>query len=536
MDRHAPLGLAMTQFRNLLFLAIALPPYAATRQSPIESLTLAHPKSTMTHRTEVICRTADIRAIEARASSNLMERAGRAAADLALRLVGEDAAPVLIVCGPGNNGGDGLTMARQLVCAGKKVCVVFDADPAQLPADAAAAWQAFIAAGGKTVNEIPDARWSLAVDAIFGIGLTRAISGRYESWVAAFNQLPCPRLALDIPSGLDADTGATMGPVVCATHTITFIAIKPGLLTHDGPDCCGQIELAPLGMEPDTETGGWVNDPSQFSRFLTPRLKNSHKGRFGNVGIVGGAAGMAGAALLAARAALKLGAGRVFVGCLDETLPPLDVMQPELMLRAAGDVPGLADALAIGPGLGQSPRALELLRETMLREVPLVLDADALNLVAGHPVLQRQLSRRSAPSVLTPHPLEAARLLGCEAGHIQADRIGSALRLAKTFNAIVVLKGCGSVIAQGPRWWINRSGNPGMASAGMGDVLTGLIVSLLVQGWEAGAATRAATFIHGQAADDCVAAGMGPIGLCASDTIIAARTVLNRLVQQWAHR
>lgn len=490
----------------------------------------------MAYRSEVICRTADIRAIEARATCNLMERAGRAAARLALQLIGDNDSPVLILCGPGNNGGDGFTMARHLMAAGKKVCVVFATDPARLPTDAAAAWQAFTASGGCALSEMPQESWSLGVDAMFGIGLARAIGGPFEQWVSTFNQLPCPRLALDIPSGLDADTGATLGPTVRATHTLTFIAMKPGLLTADGPDHCGQIEVDALGADAHTDACGQVNDPSQFSHFLTPRAKNTHKGRFGNVGIVGGATGMAGAALLAGRAALKLGAGRVFVGCLDQTLPPVDLVQPELMLRAADEIFAPADALAIGPGLGQSAHALELLRVAIQCKVPLVLDADALNLVSAHPVLERQLARRELPTVLTPHPLEAARLLGCEASDIQAGRLDAARSLAKKFNAAVVLKGCGSVIAMDEQWWINRSGNPGMASAGMGDVLTGLVTSLLAQGWEAGAALRAAVFIHGQAADDCVVAGAGPIGLCASDTIAASRTVLNRLIQQAACR
>ncbi len=494
------------------------------------------PNDDMAYRAAVICRTAEIRAIEARASGHLMEHAGRAAADLALRLIAEDPAPVLILCGPGNNGGDGFTMARHLLAAGKKVCVVFASDPARLPADAAGAWQAFTASGGSTVSEPPQDRWSLAVDALFGIGLTRAPGAPFDAWIATFNSLPCPRLALDIPSGLDADTGATLGPTVRATCTLTFIALKPGLLTADGPDHCGQIDVSSLGVDAHTDTSGWVNDPSQFAAFLTPRAKNTHKCRFGNAGIVGGAPGMAGAALLAGRAALKLGAGRVFVGCLDDRLPPVDVVQPELMLRAADEIFALADALAIGPGLGQSARALELLRAAIQHDAPLVLDADALNLVSAHAVLQRQLARRESPTVLTPHPLEAARLLGCEAADIQAARLEAACSLAKKFNAAVVLKGCGSVLAMDEKWWINRSGNPGMASAGMGDVLTGLIASLLAQGWEAGAALRAAAFIHGQAADDCVAAGAGPIGLCASDTIYASRTVLNRLIQQAACR
>jgi len=240
---------------------------------------------------------------------------------------------------------------------------------------------------------------------------------------------------------------------------------------------------------------------------------------------------MMGAALLAGRAALRLGAGRVFVGLLDLRLLGVDPLQPELMLRPAHDAIGLAGALAVGPGLGQADAALELLRTAIGAEAPLVLDADALNLLAQHPVLAGRLRRRPLPTILTPHPAEAARLLDCETGAIQQDRIAAALELARRFNACVVLKGCGSVLAAPDgHWAINPTGNAGMASAGMGDVLTGMVAALLAQGWEAWPALAGAVWLHGDAADRLVEQGIGPIGLAAGELIDEARASLNALV------
>ena len=478
-----------------------------------------------------------IRAIEARflpdASPPLMERAGTAAAQVALEMLGDREGPVLVACGPGNNGGDGFVLARHLLHAGCDVTVTFAGDAATLPADAHEAHGEWLDAGGHCVPDIPHGAFALAVDALFGIGLTRSIEGRHAEWVSRLNAMDGPILAIDTPSGLDVDTGRVLGPCVRAAHTATFIAIKPGLLTLDGPDHAGEITLCGLDLDYADQfaSPGCVNGPALFSAHLVPRPRNSHKGLNGNAVVLGGAPGMAGAALLAGRAALRLGAGRVFVGLLDQGLPGVDPIQPELMLRPARDAVSLAGALAVGPGLGQSDAALELLRNAIEADVPLVLDADALNLLAQHPVLAGRLRRRPLPTILTPHPAEAARLLGCDTDAVQQDRIAGALELTRRFNACVVLKGCGSVLAAPDgRWSVNPTGNAGMASAGMGDVLTGMVAALLAQGWDAWAALAGGVWLHGDAADRLVENGIGPIGLAAGELIDEARRSLNQLV------
>lgn len=481
-----------------------------------------------------------IRAIEARflpeAKPPLMERAGLAAAELAQRLLGGREGPVLVACGPGNNGGDGFVLARHLLHAGREVIVAYAGDPAKLPDDAREARGEWLDAGGECLRDIPDGHFALAVDAVFGIGLARPIEGFYADWVERLNRLrspSCPLLAIDTPSGLDVDSGHTLGPCVRASHTATFIALKPGLLTHDGPDHAGQVTLCELELDYRGEffSSGCLNTPQLFAAHLRPRLRNSHKGAYGNAVIIGGAPGMVGAALLAGRAALRLGAGRIYVGLLDDSLLGVDQLQPELMLRPAREALTLASALAVGPGLGQSETALELLRAAVDAAVPLVLDADALNLLARHPVLAGHLRRRTLPALLTPHPAEAARLLETDVEPIQRDRVASALELARRFNAIVGLKGCGSVLAAPDgKWAINPTGNPGMASAGMGDVLTGIAAALLAQGWEAWPALAGAVWLHGDAADRLVARASGPIGLAAGELIDEARASLNVLI------
>jgi len=264
---------------------------------------------------------------------------------------------------------------------------------------------------------------------------------------------------------------------------------------------------------------------------LKPRALNSHKGDYGSVGIIGGDHGMVGAALLAGRAALKLGAGRVYLGLIARDAPLLDVEQPELMLRSADEVLKLTNlsCLAVGPGLGQTPDAAFYLKWALESRLPLVLDADALNLIAMDTSLAALPGKRKAPTLLTPHPAEAARLLGTSTSEVQADRVGAAITLADKFSSLIVLKGAGSICAA-PKgtWHINTSGNPGMASAGMGDVLTGMIAALLSQGVEPKTALLAAVYLHGAAADHAVASGAGPVGLTASETINAARALLNR--------
>jgi len=480
---------------------------------------------------------AGIREIEGKlipsARPSLMERAGRAAAEDAVRLIMDRPGPILIACGPGNNGGDGFVMARQLAQAGREVQVAFAGDAQALPADAAKACADYQAAGGNMVSDLPAAPaqgWALVVDAIFGIGLKRPVEGRYAEWIRTLNAQSSPRMALDVPSGLDADTGQPLGTTFRASHTTTFIALKPGLLTNDGPDYCGEINVQRLDIDPPAwlPAAGHAVTPALFRAQLVPRPRNTHKGLYGDAAILGGNAGMVGAALLAGRAALWLGTGRVYVGLLDPKGPAVDFVHPELMLRQAARLPERLSALAIGPGLGTEESSVAELNAALAREIPLVLDADALNLAGRDPALQDRLAARQAPTVLTPHPAEAGRLLGITTAAVQADRLQAALEIAKCLRALVVLKGCGSIIATPDgRWFINGTGHPGMASAGMGDVLTGLVVGFLAQGWPAEAALIAGVHLHGAAADRLAREGIGPIGLSASETIDAARGVFN---------
>ncbi|MDQ8021626.1 MAG: NAD(P)H-hydrate dehydratase [Moraxellaceae bacterium] len=471
-----------------------------------------------------------IRAVEARHHDllpPLMERAGRAAADVALRILGEARGCVLVVAGPGNNGGDGFVVARLLKEAGRDVVVACHSDACVLPPDAASARAAWDAAGGRTVADFVGSQWGLVVDALFGIGLKRPVDGRHAECIARINAMSCPVLALDVPSGLDADTGVVRGCAVRATHTASFIALKPGQLTLDGPDHCGELSLHDLGLDVPAGAGALL-DRSSFASQLRARPRNAHKGMFGDAGVIGGAPGMTGAALLAARASLKLGAGRIFLGLLDAEAPAFDPACPELMLRQPGDLHLLSSALAVGPGLGQSEQALQQLRRALGFTGPLLLDADALNLLAANPGMQQALGRREAATVLTPHPAEAARLLQCSTAEVQADRVASACDMARRFQACVVLKGCGSVLATPEgNWYINTSGHSGMASAGMGDVLSGLVLALLAQGWPAMPALAAGVHLHGCAAERLARAGVGPVGLSASELIDAARAEFN---------
>lgn len=469
----------------------------------------------------------------ANATPSLMERAGAAAAAEALRLMQGCRGRVLVAAGPGNNGGDAFVVARHLYNTGYDVTVAFAGDPKRLTADAGTAYAAWKSAKGETVADIPPQDFSLVIDGLFGIGLQRPVSGLYADWIERINQFDCPILALDIPSGLDSDTGRILGNAVRATHTASFIALKPGLLTLDGPDCCGTLSVHDLGLDCESvqPADGHVLDVHAFARHLRPRARNSHKGSNGNAVIIGGARGMAGAALLAGRAALKCGAGRVYLGMLDDQAITVDTVQPELMLRAPLDLSasGAADAMAVGPGLGDSEAARALLRQCLGSECALVLDADALNLISRHDALAELVTKRKAATLLTPHPAEAARLLGKSTDAVQADRVASAHELALRYQASVVLKGCGSVVAfPTGQWLINTSGNPGLSSAGMGDVLTGVLVSLIAQGWPADSALLGAVHLHGAAADELVRRGVGPNGLTASEVIDAIRTEINR--------
>ena len=450
--------------------------------------------------------TDDIRRIEQAAGEvepPLMERAGTAAAELAARLASDRQKDVLVLAGPGNNGGDARIVSALLHEQYFRVTLV---DKPEVPADKP---------------------WALLIDGLFGIGLARDIEGDYARLIDYANRQHCPVLALDVPSGLHSDTGRVMGRAVRATHTLTFIGLKPGLLTLDGPDHCGEISVADLGL-PVQKPTAWVASPELFRNVLKRRPRNFHKGMAGSLGILGGAGGMSGAALLAGRAALKLGAGRVYVGLLDATLP-VDPAAPELMLRHADDALGQdLNALVVGPGLGQSERAETLVGAALASELPCVLDADALNLISQSEDLRHACARRRAETIVTPHPAEAARLLAESTATVQGDRVKAARALSENLNAHVVLKGNGSILAARDRhWFVNTTGNAGMASAGMGDVLAGLLGALLAQGYSGEAALVLGPHLHGAAADELARIGVGSIGMTATEVIDAARRVWN---------
>lgn len=480
----------------------------------------------------------EIRALEARhGTAGLMEKAGLAAATLAQELI-LDGLPVLVLAGPGNNGGDALVAARHLTSAWHKVDVVFTGDAAKLPDDAHAACAAWLASGGEILTEIPtEKNYGLIIDGLFGIGLTRELDEKNSVLIDQINRMNTSVLALDMPSGLCADSGRVLGNAVIADHTLTFLGLKPGLCTLDGPDHAGTVHSTDLGISPQPAQGWLINTAPALP---PPRLKNSHKGSYGSVAVMGGADTMTGAAILAARAALLTGAGRVYCGLLSNNPPAVDFGQPELMLRNIDSLLELEtlSVWIIGPGMGRLAHSESALRRTLHHAAPLVLDADALHLIAENPDLKVSLQSRSAgTTVITPHPGEAASLLNCSTADIQRDRVGAALRIAREYHTITVLKGCGSIIATpGGDWFINASGNPGLSSAGMGDVLAGILGSLIAQSMECLDATLLAVYLHGAAADSLVADGFGPVGLTASEVALEARNLLNEMQRDMNHR
>jgi hydroxyethylthiazole kinase-like uncharacterized protein yjeF len=484
-----------------------------------------------------------LRAVEGRFAGegqpSLMLRAGRAVADAARRLAVDSGAPILVVAGPGNNGGDAWVAADALRETFHRVVVLEASDAPPKAPQAREARAAFASGGGRIAREWPaDLAPALVVDGLLGIGLARDVDAQLRALIERIDACGAPVLAIDVPSGLDSATGRVRGAAVRAARTITFIAHKVGLHTADGPDHCGIIECDDLGTGEEVlrEAHGFLLTPALVAPWLAPRRLNSHKGDFGTVAVIGGNRGMVGAALLAGRAALLAGAGRVIVALLGSDAPTIDIVHPELMLRGI-DEASAADVVVAGPGAGRSPSATSrsafertILPEILARPVPLVLDADALNAIAYDEALQRALiGKRKAATILTPHPAEAGRLLGMETAQVQDDRLAAAQALASRFHAHVVLKGAGSICASpdGP-WSVNATGNPGLATAGSGDVLAGIIGALLGQGMEAWHALQYGVCLHGAAADACVARGVGPVGLTASEIAMEARAVLNR--------
>jgi hydroxyethylthiazole kinase-like uncharacterized protein yjeF len=441
-------------------------------------------------------------------NATLMEIAGLALARLTLALV-PHARAIWVACGPGNNGGDGLEAAAHLQQGGKQVVVSLVHDPEKFPTDAHAAWLKARAAG-VTFSDHPPEAFDACLDALFGIGALRPLQGAYADWVACMNAACAPTLAVDLPTGLNADTGAAAQVHVVAQHTLSLLTLKPGLFTGSGRDACGDIWFNDLGVHDSGAPQALLAGPVAPTR----RLHASHKGTFGDVCIVGGAPGMTGAALLAARSALHGGAGRVFVCPLGAPELALDPQCPELMFRSFDDLDWSAMTLVAGCGGGEA--IAESLPLILGHARQLVLDADALNHIAHSPVLQQQLAQRPAGhTVITPHPLEAARLLATTAAVVQADRLGAARSLAQRFQCVVVLKGSGTVIASPgdiPR--INPTGNAKLATAGTGDVLAGLVGAHLAGGQPALQAACEAVYRHGQAADQWQGTVLGASQLC----------------------
>ncbi|HUP96781.1 MAG TPA: NAD(P)H-hydrate dehydratase [Usitatibacter sp.] len=488
----------------------------------------------------VVLTTFELRAVESRyatAPHSLMARAGRSIAEAARRMASGAGARVIVVVGPGNNGGDAWVAAAHLLESGQDTVVLDTAGVAPTAPEARAAFEVVRARTGAVTREWPPgAAPALVVDGLLGIGLARDVQAPLDAVIAKMNACGAPILAVDVPSGIESSTGRARGAAVRATRTLTFIAHKVGLHTADGLDHCGVVELDDLGTGPATRevAKGMLVTPADAMPWLTPRVRNAHKGHFGTLGIVGGARGMVGAALLAGRAGLLAGAGKVRVGLLTPESPLVDLHTPEMMLASVDDAMA-SDVLVVGPGAGQSPSAtsVSMFERTVLPGAiastkPLVLDADALNTLAYNEPLRTAASKRNAPTLLTPHPAEAARLLGRETADVQADRLAAALELARRLDALVVLKGAGSICA-GPdgKWSINTTGNPGLASGGTGDVLAGVLGALLAQRLDPWRALQYAVCLHGAAADTLVARGKGPVGLTASEIALECRRLLN---------
>jgi len=464
------------------------------------------------------------------AGYKLMCRAGRAVVDVACESFPE-AGRWLIMCGPGNNGGDGYVVARLAVAAGIDVTVCSLIDPRQLKGDAAKAYADWQAGGGEVASwPLPENdSYDLALDALLGTGIDRAVRGEFRGAIAWLNQLACPKLAIDIPSGLNADTGCVMGCAVRARNTVTFVGRKRGMYTADGPDHCGSISFDQLAIPAEavteqSESAGKLLTMDSLSDALKPRPRNSHKGSFGHVLAVGGIEGMSGAIRLCGEAALRSGAGRVTLATDPAHAGVINLDRPELMVKAIGGEAELLAVLerdfvlAVGPGLGATDWSGSLLKTCIESETALVVDADGLNLLAQQSLKDPVYRDRW---ILTPHPAEAARLLNCKVPQIQQDRVKAATAIAKRFGACVVLKGCGTVVADvSGEYSLCPAGNPGMATAGSGDVLTGIIAALLAQGLSCFDAACIGALAHAQAGD-FAAAGLGEMGMIAGDIIDA---------------
>jgi NAD(P)H-hydrate epimerase len=486
----------------------------------------------------------------------LMENAAIGLADAVGRSFPQ-AEAVAIFCGPGNNGGDGLALARHLAVRGYRVAC-FLAFEGKAPGGDAATQLAICRALGPELVRLSDVgpqedgpaaavraarEADLVVDALFGTGLARPLSGRFAELALRLDALPVPKLAVDLPSGLNGSRSDVFGPHLSADLTVTFAAPKPAQVFPPAADAVGELVVADLGIPPAFLDRDWGEPDGplhllveeEVRALLVPRQPDTHKGTYGHLLVVAGATGKAGAAILAARSAVRSGAGLVTAavpapiaqtvdgGSIESMSLPLPADEGGRLAAGAADAVLAAaegkDAVALGPGLGQDePTAGEVRRAVLGCPLPLVLDADGINVFAGRAV---ELAARSAPTVLTPHPGELARLLGVATGEVSADRCAAARRAARETGAVVVLKGHRTLVAAPDgAVWVNTTGNPGMASGGTGDVLTGVVGSLLAQGYEPLEAALLAVYLHGLAGD-LAAERLGEASLAACDLVDA---------------
>ena len=460
----------------------------------------------------------------------LMQRAGQAAFEL-VRTTWPNAKDFVVMAGPGNNGGDGYIIARLARSAGMQASVLQLGDHSGLSGDAGRARDEFLEHGGQCTvfagqQALPEC--DLVIDALLGSGLTRVVEGEFAAAIQAMNAQPAPILSVDVPSGLDADRGMALGEAVFARATITFVGMKLGLVTGAGRRHAGSIFFDDLQIPDEVSqaiaAGCHRVTLEGLHGLLGVRPPDAHKGDFGHVLLVGGNVGMAGSVRLAAQAAARVGSGLVSVATVPQHASQISAACPEVMAHGVGNRRELdalirrATAVAIGPGLGQDPWARELLARVLELDLPTVADADALNLLALDPV-------RKESWVLTPHPGEAARLSKSSTREIQQDRLERVQALQKQYGGVCVLKGSGTLVASEDQVSVCTAGNPGMASGGMGDVLTGIIAGLLAQGLGLYDAARFGVQLHAQSAD--MAAQHGQRGLLASDLFSPLRTLVN---------
>lgn len=460
----------------------------------------------------------------------LMEHAGRSAWEI-LRLNWPHARQIAVICGAGNNGGDGYVLARLALESEFKVALLAVSDPEGLKGDARTAYERVCGNPNAAVDRYSPEKLDGAdviVDALLGTGLDREVSGDFRKAIEDINNAAVPVLAMDIPSGLNANTGSVMGAAVRADVTVTFVGLKQGMFTGHGSTCCGRICFSGLDI-PETVYQRFTPaatriDYAALSRLLTPRERHAHKGDNGHVLVVGGDYGYAGAERMTAEAAARTGAGLVSLGTRPEHAAAIPLAVPEIMARGIDKPADLnpllerATVIAVGPGLGQADWGSRLLAHVLESKLPLVVDADALNLIARDPV-------HSDNWVLTPHPGEAARMLQTPTGEITADRFAAVRSLQKKYGGVIVLKGSGTLVADAAVIHLCSGGNPGMATGGMGDVLTGIIAALIAQGMALNDAARLGVCLHAAAAD--AAAADGERGLLATDLMPWLRKLVN---------